>query len=124
MFARLLIILGLSLSTLPATAGSVELLMFETEGCYWCARWNKEVSTTYPKTQEGRTAPLHRLDIHDKLPQKFTLKSPPAFTPTFVVVKDGAEIGRIEGYPGEDFFWGLLEQVLKLLQEYKDAASS
>jgi len=30
------------------------------------------------------------------------------FTPTFILVDDGREVGRIEGYPGEDFFWGLL----------------
>jgi hypothetical protein len=32
------------------------------------------------------------------------------YSPTFVVVMDGREIGRIEGYPGEAFFWGLLEK--------------
>ena len=31
-----------------------------------------------------------------------------SFTPTFILVQDGVEVGRIEGYPGEDFFWGLL----------------
>ena len=40
------------------------------------------------------------------------LVSPIRFTPTFVLVDDGREIGRIEGYPGEDFFWGLLERLL------------
>jgi hypothetical protein len=40
------------------------------------------------------------------------LKSPVRFTPTFVLVQDGRELGRIEGYPGEDFFWGLLERLM------------
>jgi hypothetical protein len=34
------------------------------------------------------------------------------FTPTFVLMVDGVEASRIEGYPGEDFFWGLLGQML------------
>jgi hypothetical protein len=34
------------------------------------------------------------------------------FTPTFVLMVDGIEVSRIEGYPGEDFFWGLLERML------------
>ncbi|MEC9367868.1 MAG: thioredoxin family protein, partial [Pseudomonadota bacterium] len=34
------------------------------------------------------------------------------FTPTFVVLHEGREIGRILGYSGEDFFWGLLEKIL------------
>jgi hypothetical protein len=28
-------------------------------------------------------------------------------------VDEGREIGRIEGYPGADFFWGLLERLLQ-----------
>jgi hypothetical protein len=34
------------------------------------------------------------------------------FTPTFVLLVDGVERNRIEGYPGEDFFWGLLGRML------------
>jgi hypothetical protein len=29
-----------------------------------------------------------------------------------VLVKDGVEVARLEGYPGEDFFWGLLGRML------------
>ena len=35
------------------------------------------------------------------------------FTPTFVLVRDGQEIDRIEGYPGQDFFWSLLAMMLQ-----------
>jgi len=31
------------------------------------------------------------------------------FTPTFVVVDNGREIGRITGYSNDDAFWGLLD---------------
>ena len=34
---------------------------------------------------------------------------------TFVLMHNGAEIGRILGYPGEDHFWGLLQQLLQRL---------
>ena len=37
------------------------------------------------------------------------------FTPTFAVVENGWEVGRIRGYPGDDFFWGLLGQILARL---------
>lgn len=91
----------------------VSLLMFEEDGCVWCARWNAEVGPEYPITPEGLAAPLVRLDIHEPLPGDLTLTSRPRFTPTFVLVEDGAEVGRIEGYPGEDFFWGLLGRLLE-----------
>jgi len=116
LFAFMLLILPIG-----ATAGQVKLLMFEEAGCVWCERWNDEVSSIYPKTQEGRTAPLQRINIHSSLPQDITLNSQPVYTPTFIVVDDGHEIGRIEGYPGQDFFWGLLGRILKPLPEFKDA---
>jgi len=34
------------------------------------------------------------------------------YTPTFVLLNNGREIGRITGYPGEDHFWGLLEELI------------
>lgn len=78
----------------------------------WCARWNKDVSTEYPITAEGRAAPLRRIDLRAPVPADLTFSRPPRFTPTFILVRDGVELSRIEGYPGEDFFWGLLQRML------------
>jgi thioredoxin-related protein len=120
----ILLALSLSLSAISAQAEEMRLLMFEEDGCHWCAKWNSKLGPIYPKTAEGRAAPLKRTDIHDPIPAKIKLKSRPHFTPTFVVIRDSAEIGRIEGYPGEDFFWALLEQILKDTPEYKKESAS
>ncbi len=99
--------------TAPTLASAdTYLLMAEETGCYWCARWNEEISHIYPKTSEGQTAPLQRYDLHSETPDvEFVQRV--RFTPTFVLVQDGAEVGRIEGYPGEDFFWGLLTMMFE-----------
>ena len=89
-----------------------KLLMFEQDGCYWCEIWDDEISEIYPKTLEGSVAPLQRIDIHSTLSTEITLKSSPQFTPTFIIVNNNIEVGRIEGYPGEDFFWGLIDKIL------------
>lgn len=108
----LVISLFLSLSsTVTATADAV-LIMVEEHGCIWCERWNDEISHIYPKTDEGKAAPLQRIDIHAKRPEGITFARRLSFTPTFVLVVDETEVSRIEGYPGEDFFWGLLEKML------------
>ena len=96
----------------PAMAAELQLLMFEQPGCIYCARWNAEIAPEYPKTAEGQAAPLRRMQLRDPLPADITLVSPPVFTPTFVLIQGGAELARIEGYPGEDFFWPLLGQML------------
>ncbi|MFO6464328.1 hypothetical protein ACK8OR_08045 [Jannaschia sp. KMU-145] len=100
-------------AVLPSLAAAqVELIMGEEAGCIWCARWDAEVSPEYPLTAEGRAAPLRRVDIHDPLPDDLQLDSRMRFTPTFILVHDGVEIDRREGYPGEDFFWPVLGQML------------
>ena len=94
---------------------AAELVMLEEHGCPWCERWNEEVGVIYHKTPEGKQAPLRRLDIHQPLPIDLRFLAKGGYTPSFILVDDGREIGRIRGYPGEDFFWGLLGQILKKL---------
>lgn len=106
----LFVVLGLAS---PMARAETILVMAEEIGCIWCARWDREIAPIYPKTPEGQSAPLRRINIRDPLPDDLNLVTRLTYTPTFVLVRDGDEIGRIEGYPGEDFFWGLLGAMLK-----------
>ena len=87
--------------------------MIESASCEWCEAWDEEIGSVYSKTREGQYAPLRRIDIADIVLEKKTDIRLPSFTPTFVVLDNGREVGRIIGYPGEDFFWPLLVNVLK-----------
>ncbi|MGR3662905.1 MAG: hypothetical protein ACU0CA_17250 [Paracoccaceae bacterium] len=108
---------ALLVMTLISFSGSanaeMHLIMVEEQGCVWCARWNEEIAPIYPKTPEGQAAPLMRIDIHKtkNSPHKFARAM--VFTPTFVLMQDDVEISRLEGYPGEDFFWGVLGKMLE-----------
>lgn len=93
-------------------AAAAELLMFRQAGCVYCATWDRVIAPVYPRTDIGRAVPVRMLDLSDEQPG---LDRPVRFTPTFVLFADGREVGRIEGYPGEDFFWGLLERLVKNL---------
>ncbi|KUJ76153.1 hypothetical protein AVO45_12610 [Ruegeria marisrubri] len=113
---RFFIVLVLSVLALtPARAA--ELVMVEEAGCAWCERWNAEIAPAYPKTAEGRFAPLRRVSRHD-IPHDLKLQRPVHFTPTFIVVESGEELARLEGYPGENFFWPLLERLLTTHTNY------
>ncbi|SFD05341.1 thioredoxin family protein [Tropicimonas isoalkanivorans] len=108
--------LVLALSTFPGWA--VELVMVERVGCSYCAQWNAEIGPIYPKTPEGAYAPLRRVDLKAKEMETLHLERRVLFTPTFILVdEDDRELARLEGYPGEDFFWGLVQ---RLLQEHTD----
>lgn len=99
------------------SASNMELVMIEQAGCQWCARWNAEIAPIYPKTAEAVQAPLRRIDLHEPVPDDVSLLRPALFTPTFVLVLNGAEVGRIEGFPGADFFWALLDDMLTKAEE-------
>lgn len=104
--------------SLPAGAGAeategFRLIMVEREGCVYCALWNEKIGPIYPKTPEGAAAPLTRVDIHANWAEGLQTGPAPIYTPTFVLLRGTNEVGRIEGYPGEDFFWALLGQALQ-----------
>ncbi|GGE07446.1 hypothetical protein SAMN05421774_102598 [Gemmobacter megaterium] len=101
---------------LQALGAELELLMFEQPGCIYCARWNEDVAPEYPITEEGRAAPLRRVQLRAALPEDVTLARPVNFTPTFVLLADGVEHGRLEGYTAEDFFWPMLARMIAAAQ--------
>lgn len=109
-FSTLLMTVLIAIPAKPVTAA--ELIMFEQKGCVWCARFNAEIAPAYSKTEEGQMAPLRRVDIHEPIPEDLKELTIDRFTPTFVIVEDGKEIGRIRGYPGDEFFWFLINGLI------------
>ena len=100
---------------LCAPAQAAELIVFEQKGCVWCQRFDREIVPAYARTAEGKRAPLRRVDIAKPVPDDLSFIVRERFTPVFVLVENGAEFGRIRGYPGETFFWGLLANLLEQL---------
>ncbi len=88
--------------------------MFWRAGCHWCEAWDREISPIYPKTDIGRRLKLRKVNV-DRDNSDITLSSPIRYTPTFILVENQQEIGRIEGYPGDAFFWGVLERLERQL---------
>jgi hypothetical protein len=103
------------LAVLAGAACAAELVMFRRDGCPWCALWDREVGPVYGKTDIGRRVPLRMVDLGRERAAGVRIRQPVRYTPTFVLVDNGIEVGRIEGYPGEAFFWGLLERLVEQL---------
>lgn len=101
------------LLTGPLTAAN--LVMLEQPGCHWCKVWDTEIGAAYPKTDEGKQAPLRRVDITDSWPDDLKDVRPDRVTPTFILVEGGREVARLRGYPGEHFFWPMLDEMLAKL---------
>jgi hypothetical protein len=92
-----------------ARAEATTLIMVDDPACHYCRRWNKEVGGGYGRTAEGRAAPLKRVGRDSKALRGF---APVVYTPTFILVRGGREIGRITGYPGQLYFWEELSQLM------------
>ena len=114
MTAALATIAVLLLASLPASAA--ELVMFDRKGCPWCAKWHAEIGEKgYATAPEAVTAPLRVYVLGTPMPQDIKKLMPIVGTPTFVLVENGVEIDRFEGYPGKSVFFGRLQLALDRL---------
>ena len=102
-----------SAETIEDAAPEFELVMLEQKACYYCEDWHAVIGPIYPKTEEGKVAPLRTVDIHGPWPADLANVSSDHFTPTFILVRQGEEVGRMRGYVSEDFFWGLLAEMIE-----------
>jgi hypothetical protein len=109
----MLILLVALLCAGAGAAHAAELIMFEDPACVWCKRWHAEIGPSYPRSEEGRKAPLRRVHVRDQSRAGARLDRPITATPTFVLVDGGREIGRITGYSGADYFYPMLGEILR-----------
>ena len=114
------LVLGMMLSVFGGAAAQgqeLRLLMIEQAGCYYCRVFNRDIAPVYEKTAEGLAAPLVHMELRGELPEGVTLASRPFVTPTFILIgPDGAEIERLTGFPGEDFFWPYISDMISTAQ--------
>jgi hypothetical protein len=106
---------GALVAALLAThaAAAAELVYVREAGCPYCKMWDERIGPIYGKTAEGQATPLRQIEKRSPELAAFKLSRPIRYTPTFVLVTNDVEIGRIEGYPGEDFFFPRLARLLE-----------
>ncbi|MFA5901976.1 MAG: thioredoxin fold domain-containing protein [Hyphomicrobium sp.] len=101
--------------SLPATASAasgIELIAFEVPGCIYCNVFRRDVLPGYASSPTGRAAPIRFLDLNDEASNRLRLNEPVRIVPTIVVMRDGAEVGRIVGYLGAENFYRVLDGLL------------
>lgn len=89
-----------------------ELIAFEAPGCNYCPVFRRDVAPTYAATRAGKVAPLRFLDINDREADTLGLTRPITTVPTLVLMQDGVEIGRIDGYVGRENMHRILNTLL------------
>ncbi|MCB4823727.1 transcriptional regulator [Roseicella aerolata] len=116
---RGLVLLGLGMAMRAAGAAELpvaQFVMLERHDCPWCRRWLREVGeASWNASDLGRRAPLRRVDVAQGMPADLAGFAHWRFTPTFVLMQGGRELGRIIGYQGDLFFWQQAEALLAKL---------
>jgi len=116
--------LTIAIFIVPSSFAQVsQLLMFDDDDCSWCRKWDSEIGVIYKLTTESCQASLHQVKIGKALPNSVSINDPINYTPTFVLVHENKEVGRIVGYPGEEFFWSMLNEMIEenIPQQVQDA---
>ncbi|WP_245413443.1 thioredoxin family protein [Mangrovicella endophytica] len=114
-YALLPLVLIGGASGAASSATAAELLMFEQRGCPFCEAFDREIAPDYPASHAGKLAPLRRIDIHQDRRGGIADLDPAVFTPTFVLVDQGREIGRLTGYPGRRWFYPEIDALIDRL---------
>lgn len=78
------------------------LLMIEDRGCPYCAKFDAETRQAYVNSAEGKVAPLVRRRRGDP---EIAFIERVVYSPTFVLLVEGREVGRAVGYQGGELFW-------------------
>lgn len=120
MVLRALALICVGLSAIAPAAGRtgspLALIMVDDPSCRYCRKFEAEVEPGYSTSPFGRIAPLVKLRRGS--PELKALGGAPAnYTPTFILVRDRRELGRITGYPGAGHFYEELGSLLDAVGE-------
>jgi hypothetical protein len=111
---RLVVALSLALTVLPAPAVSAaELVFVEVMGCTYCIRFNRQMAQKYQVSDTGKAVPLRRVNLRKRWPADLNQVDRPPYTPVFILVEDGREVGRFNGYTNPQRFNRDLRRLLR-----------
>ena len=91
-----------------------KLLYFYSDTCAYCKAWENEIANIYLKTEFEDQFKLNFIDFSSNADlKKYGISKIVKVTPTFIFVKDKMEVGRIEGYNGQELFWWQVDAIIK-----------
>ena len=81
-----------------------ELVMFSSPLCTHCVHFEQNVAPGYKDHALSKIAPLSSVNMDEQGTGIYHLKEPIEVLPTFVIIKNGKEVGRLAGYPEQTYF--------------------
>jgi thioredoxin-related protein len=93
-------------------AGNFQLVVMEAPGCTYCGIFRRDVLPSYEASERAKELPVRFLDVNDQAASGLDLQTPVDIVPTFIVVKDKKEVGRIPGYLGPENFYHAINHLM------------
>jgi thioredoxin-related protein len=100
-----------NLETPASTSTKFQLVVLEADGCIYCNVFRRQLLPAYEASLHGKKAPIRFIDINDPSLGKLGLTQPVGVVPTFVVLENNEEIGRIPGLVGRHDFFRALDYI-------------
>lgn len=96
--------------------GSVQLVVFEAEGCVYCNLFRRHVLPAYSASPRGREVPLRFLDLNAPDAGRVGLEAPVDLLPTAVLLRNNREVGRIPGYVAPESFFHAVNHLMSRIE--------
>ena len=89
-------------------------MYFYSDTCAYCKAWENEIANIYLKTEFEDEFKLSFINFFSNVElENYGISKTVKVTPTFIFVKDKMEVGRIEGYNGQELFWWQVDEIIK-----------
>jgi thioredoxin-like negative regulator of GroEL len=91
---------------------AAEVIVFEMAGCHHCVAFRDNLGARYLASTLQRAAPMRFVDIDKSDPASYPLATELRMLPTIVLIKNGREIDRLEGYPVPEIMFAMVKDAL------------
>ena len=92
-----------------AKPSRTEVIVFEISGCKYCVVFRENLGARYLSSTTNTLAPMRFVDVGRLDPEAFHLSGDIGTVPTIVLMRDGREVDRIEGYPLSEILFGMVK---------------
>ena len=103
---------ALDFSPPEAISSDLEIVVVEAPGCIYCHLFRRDVWPSYETSQRAKSVPMRFADLNSDDLEQLDLTGPIESVPTALIVRHGAEIGRIPGYVGPESFFHSIDRML------------
>lgn len=100
------------LQTAAYPGSNLQLVVLEVDGCVYCDVFRRQMLAAYKASKQGKKAPIRFVDINDPALGDIGLTQPVGMVPTFIMLENNQEIGRIPGLMGRQDFFRAIDYIL------------